>query len=79
MARPNFGRKIQIVRQRLFLAFGYGQIPMNLQRDKFLKKASFKIEELCKLTMMNFKIEQRDAVAPLLDVGTDVISVTDEI
>ena len=41
-----------------------------LQRDKFLKKPSSKIEELCKFTMMNFKIEQHDALAPLLDDGT---------
>ena len=41
-----------------------------LQRDKFLKKPSFQIEELCKFTMVNFKIEQYDALAPLLDDGT---------
>lgn len=48
---------------------------MALSRDEFLKRASFKIEELCKLTMMYLKIEQRAAVAPLLDDGTDVIAV----
>lgn len=48
---------------------------MALQRDEFLKKGSFKMEELCKLTMMNLKIEQRDTVAPLLEDGTDVIAV----
>ena len=48
---------------------------MALQSDAFLKKSSFKIEELCKFTMMNLKIEQRDAVAPLLDDETDVIAV----
>ena len=38
-------------------------------------KATFKIEEVCKFKIMNLKIEQRDAVAPLLDEGTDVIAV----
>ena len=60
---------------RTFLAFGYGRMQIALQRDTVLKKASFKIEELCKFTKMKLNIEQRDAVAPLLDDGTDIIAV----
>ena len=44
-----------LITSRTFLAFAYGQMLMALQSDEFLKKSSFKIEELCKFTMMNLK------------------------
>ena len=58
-----------------FLAFGYGQMQMTPQGEKFLQRGSCKVDDLCKFKIMNLKIEQRDAVAPLLDDGTDVVAV----
>ena len=64
-----------LMTSRTFLAFLYGQMQMAPQRDEFLKRASCKIKELCKFKIMNLKIEQRDAVAPFLEDGTDVVAV----